>query len=345
MRLIQGLALGGEYGGAATYVAEHAPPGRARPLHLLHPDHGDGGPVAVSLIVILGVRTRIGEEAFADWGWRIPFLVSILLLGVSLWIRLRLDESPAFQRMKDEGKGSKHAPEGQLPEVAQPEAGADRAVRPDRRPGGGLVHGPVLRPVLPREDAEGRRGPDQHPGGRSPCCWPRPSSSFWGWLSDRIGRKPIILVGCLIAALTYGPLFHALTAAANPPWPRRQLGPGDGPSPIPPLRLPVRPGRQDRVHQLLRPGQVTWLARRACPTPRSRPCLPAPSPTVHRRTQVVTSFEGAPSGDPEAFGAEQKAGARPWPPPWPPSRLSGQGRQRPGQQAAGGRRPVPALML
>ncbi|MCA3700307.1 MAG: MFS transporter, partial [Brevundimonas sp.] len=105
MRLVQGLALGGEYGGAATYVAEHAPPGR-RGLYTSFIQITATAGLMLSLLVILGVRLTVGEEAFKDWGWRIPFLVSILLLGVSLWIRLKLAESPAFQRMKAEGKGS-----------------------------------------------------------------------------------------------------------------------------------------------------------------------------------------------------------------------------------------------
>ncbi|MBU2042809.1 MAG: MFS transporter, partial [Alphaproteobacteria bacterium] len=106
MRLLQGLALGGEYGGAATYVAEHAPPGK-RGLYTSFIQITATAGLMLSLLVILGVRTAVGEAAFLDWGWRIPFLVSILLLGVSLWIRLKLAESPAFARMKAEGRGSR----------------------------------------------------------------------------------------------------------------------------------------------------------------------------------------------------------------------------------------------
>jgi MFS family permease len=105
MRLVQGLALGGEYGGAATYVAEHAPNGK-RGFYTSFIQITATAGLMISLVVILGVRLSIGEEAFASWGWRIPFLVSILMLGVSLWIRLKLAESPAFQKMKAEGKGS-----------------------------------------------------------------------------------------------------------------------------------------------------------------------------------------------------------------------------------------------
>src|SRR5437870_6915846 len=106
LRMAQGLALGGEYGGAATYVAEHAPQGK-RGLYTSWIQTTATLGLFLSLLVILGVRTALGEEAFADWGWRIPFLVSIVLLGVSVWIRLKLNETPLFQQMKAEGKGSK----------------------------------------------------------------------------------------------------------------------------------------------------------------------------------------------------------------------------------------------
>src|SRR5687767_2053781 len=106
LRLLQGLALGGEYGGAATYVAEHAPQGK-RGLFTSWIQTTATLGLFLSLMVILGVRTVVGEEAFTDWGWRVPFLLSIVLLGVSVWIRLSLHESPVFQRMKEEGTHSK----------------------------------------------------------------------------------------------------------------------------------------------------------------------------------------------------------------------------------------------
>jgi MFS family permease len=106
LRLLQGLALGGEYGGAATYVAEHAPQGK-RGLFTSWIQTTATLGLFLSLMVILGVRTVVGEEAFTDWGWRVPFLLSIVLLGVSVWIRLSLNESPVFQRMKEEGTHSK----------------------------------------------------------------------------------------------------------------------------------------------------------------------------------------------------------------------------------------------
>jgi len=214
MRLIQGLALGGEYGGAATYVAEHAPNGK-RGLYTSFIQITATAGLMLSLIVIVSVRYTIGEEAFAAWGWRIPFLVSILLLGVSLWIRLKLSESPAFQKMKDEGKGSKTPlkdsfgkwPNLKIVLIALIGLAAGQAVvwytgqfyalfflEKILKVDGGLTNIMVATALL----------------------LATPFFVFWGWLSDKIGRKPIILGGCLIAALTYFPLFHALTNAANP---------------------------------------------------------------------------------------------------------------------------------
>ncbi|HEY8877329.1 MAG TPA: MFS transporter, partial [Roseateles sp.] len=106
LRLLQGLALGGEYGGAATYVAEHAPHGKRGAYTSWIQTTATLG-LFLSLMVILGTRTAMGEKDFAEWGWRVPFIVSILLLGISVWIRLSMNESPAFQKMKAEGKTSK----------------------------------------------------------------------------------------------------------------------------------------------------------------------------------------------------------------------------------------------
>jgi MFS family permease len=106
LRMLQGLALGGEYGGAATYVAEHAPQGRRGAYTAWIQTTATLG-LFLSLMVILGTRSAIGEEAFADWGWRVPFIVSIFLLAISVWIRLSMNESPAFKKMKEEGKTSK----------------------------------------------------------------------------------------------------------------------------------------------------------------------------------------------------------------------------------------------
>ena len=214
MRLIQGLALGGEYGGAATYVAEHAPPGK-RGLYTSFIQITATAGLLLSLVVILGVRTWLGEEAFTDWGWRIPFLVSILLLGVSLWIRLKLAESPAFQRMKAEGKGSTTPlkdsfakwPNLKLVLIALFGLVAGQAV---------VWYTGQFYALFFLEKTLKVEAPLANTLIAIALILATPFFVFWGWLSDKIGRKPIILAGCLIAALSYQPLFHALSEAANP---------------------------------------------------------------------------------------------------------------------------------
>ena len=214
MRLVQGLALGGEYGGAATYVAEHAPPGR-RGLYTSFIQITATAGLMLSLLVILGVRLTVGEEAFKDWGWRIPFLVSILLLGVSLWIRLKLDESPAFQRMKAEGKGSATPlkdsfgrwPNLKLVLIALLGLTAGQAVVWYT----GQFYALFFLEKVLRVDAALANILIA-----TALLLATPFFVFWGWLSDKVGRKPIILAGCLLAAATYFPLFNALTEAANP---------------------------------------------------------------------------------------------------------------------------------
>ncbi|TWI13356.1 MFS transporter [Aerolutibacter ruishenii] len=213
LRLLQGLALGGEYGGAATYVAEHAPDGK-RGLYTSFIQTTATIGLLLSLIVILGVRESIGVEAFEAWGWRIPFLVSIVLLGVSVWIRMQLSESPLFQQMKNEGKLSKapltesfFSKNGRIVLLALLGATAGQAVvwyagqfyamyflsqslKVDSTTTWLLIGGALLLGT--------------------------PFFVFFGWLSDKIGRKKIVMAGCLIAALTYFPLFKALTHYANP---------------------------------------------------------------------------------------------------------------------------------
>ncbi len=214
MRLLQGLALGGEYGGAATYVAEHAPPGK-RGFYTSFIQITATAGLMLSLLVILGVRTAVGEEAFKDWGWRVPFLVSILLLGVSLWIRLKLAESPAFARMKAEGKASKTPlkdsfgkwPNLKLVLLALIGLTAGQAV---------VWYTGQFYALFFLEKTLKVDGPLANILVAIALLLATPFFVFWGWLSDKVGRKPIILVGCLLAALTYFPLFHALTGAANP---------------------------------------------------------------------------------------------------------------------------------
>jgi MFS family permease len=211
LRLIQGLALGGEYGGAATYVAEHAPQGKRGYFTSYIQTTATLG-LFLSLLVILACRTALGP-AFDDWGWRIPFLLSIVLLGISVWIRLQLSESPVFQKMKDEGKASR-APitesffrwqnlkivlialfGGVVGQAVVWYTGQFYALffllqtlKVDLTTANLLIAGALA----------------------------------FGALSDRIGRKPIILAGCLLAALTYFPIFKALTHYANPALERAQ---------------------------------------------------------------------------------------------------------------------------
>lgn len=214
MRLLQGLALGGEYGGAATYVAEHAPNGK-RGFYTSFIQITATVGLLLSLAVILGVRTLVGEEAFLDWGWRIPFLVSILLLGVSLWIRLKLSESPSFKKMKAEGKGSKTPlkdsfgkwPNLKLVLIALTGLVAGQAV---------VWYAGQFYALFFLERVLKVDGALTNVLIAISLLLATPFFIFFGWLSDKVGRKPIILVGCLLAALTYFPLFQALTVAANP---------------------------------------------------------------------------------------------------------------------------------
>ncbi|RYF93047.1 MAG: MFS transporter, partial [Caulobacteraceae bacterium] len=214
MRLVQGLALGGEYGGAATYVAEHAPPGR-RGLYTSFIQTTATLGLFLSLIVILGVRAQTGEDAFADWGWRIPFLASILLLGLSLWIRLRLNESPVFQKMVDEGRAAKKplreafADGRNLKLVVLALVGltAGQAV---------VWYAGQFYALFFLEKTLKVDGPLTNTLVAIALLMATPFFIVFGWLSDKVGRKPVILAGCLIAALTIFPLFKALTVAANP---------------------------------------------------------------------------------------------------------------------------------
>ncbi|SFV29134.1 MFS transporter [Hyphomicrobium facile] len=214
LRLLQGLALGGEYGGAATYVAEHAPTGR-RGLYTSWIQTTATLGLFLSLVVILGVRTIVGEDAFKEWGWRIPFLVSILLLGVSVWIRLSLSESPAFKKMKEEGKGSKapltesffHYPNNKYVLLALLGLVAGQGVVWYTGQFYALF---FLQSILKVDGYTANLL----------IAWSLLLGTlffvFFGWLSDKIGRKPVILAGCLIAALTYFPLFKLLAETANP---------------------------------------------------------------------------------------------------------------------------------
>jgi MFS family permease len=214
LRLLQGLALGGEYGGAATYVAEHAPHGRRGYYTSWIQTTATLG-LFLSLLVILFVRTSIGEEAFAAWGWRIPFLVSALLLAVSVWIRMRLSESPTFQRMKSEGKGSK-AP---LTEAFANWSNLKVVILALL----GLTMGQAVVWYTGQFYALFFLTQTLKVSGvtanyliAASLVVGTPFFLVFGALSDRIGRKRVIMAGCLIAAVLYIPLFKGLTHFANP---------------------------------------------------------------------------------------------------------------------------------
>jgi len=214
LRLFQGLALGGEYGGAATYVAEHSPDGRRGYFTSFIQTTATLG-LFLSLLVILGCRIVMGSAKFEEWGWRIPFILSIALLGISVWIRLQLQESPVFKRMKEEGKGSK-APLTEsflkwrnlkIVLIALFGAVAGQGVvwytgmfyelffviqilKVDPQFGNLVIAAALIIGT--------------------------PFFIVFGALSDKIGRKWIIMAGLLLAAVTYFPIFRGITKAANP---------------------------------------------------------------------------------------------------------------------------------
>lgn len=214
LRMLQGLALGGEYGGAATYVAEHAPHGKRGAFTSWIQTTATLG-LFLSLLVILGTRTAIGEAAFADWGWRIPFLVSVILLGISVWIRLSMNESPAFKKMKEEGKTSKSPLTESFGKWKNLKIVILALV--------GLTAGQAVvwytgqfYALFFLTGALKVDGATANIMIAVSLILGTPFFIVFGTLSDKIGRKPIIMAGCLIAALTYFPLFKALTEAANP---------------------------------------------------------------------------------------------------------------------------------
>jgi hypothetical protein len=214
LRLLQGLALGGEYGGAATYVAEHARPNeRGYATSFIQTTATLG--FFLALLVIGLARFYIDAKTFGDWGWRIPFLVSMVLLVFSVYIRLKLNESPVFKRMKAEGKASKapltesflRYPNNKYVLLALLGATAGQGVVWYT----GQFYALFFLTITLKLDyltAYGLIGLSLIIG--------TPFFLVFGWLSDRIGRLKIILAGCLIAALTYFPLFGALTHYANP---------------------------------------------------------------------------------------------------------------------------------
>ena len=232
-RLIQGLALGGEYGGAATYVAEHAPAGK-RGLYTSWIQTTATLGLFLSLIIIIAARSHFGEDAFKAWAWRLPFLVSIILLGVSVWIRLQLNESPVFAKMIAEGRGSKRPLAEALGRwsnlklilLALTGLTAGQAV---------VWYTGQFYALFFLEKTLKVDGLLTNELVAAALLIGTPFFVVFGWLSDKIGRKPIILAGCLLAAATYFPIFQALTLAANP-----QLAAASAAAPVTVLADPAK---------------------------------------------------------------------------------------------------------
>ena len=254
LRLFQGLALGGEYGGAATYVAEHAPPGK-RGLYTSWIQTTATLGLFLSLIVVIACRSSMAPENFDAWGWRIPFAVSLILLAVSLWIRAKLDESPVFKRMKAEGKGS-HAPltesflvwrNAKVVILALFGITAGQAVI--------WYAGQFYALLFLQQTLKVDPQTAQLLVGGALVIG-TPFFLVFGWLSDKIGRKPIIMAGCLLAV---GDLFPDLPR----PDPLRQPGAGGRPGQgtgedhrrSGRLLVPVQSGRHLEIHHELRRGQ------------------------------------------------------------------------------------------
>src|SRR5215217_5651338 len=214
LRILQGIALGGEYGGAAIYVAEHAPNKQRGMITGWIQITASLGLIA-GLLVILGTRGAVGEEAFLDWGWRVPFLVSIVLLIISVWLRFKLSESPAFAKLKEEGDVSK-AP---LREAFGRWDNLKRVLIAFF--GIMCAQGAVwylsffyVQVFLTRSLGVPEATKDALVLAMTVVS--APLYVFFGWLSDRIGRKPVMLGGMVLALLAYSPGFHGIAAAANP---------------------------------------------------------------------------------------------------------------------------------
>jgi MFS family permease len=214
LRLMQGLALGGEYGGAATYVAEHAPPGQRGYSTAWIQTTATVG-LFLALLVIYLCRTNLSADDFKQWGWRIPFWLSILLLIFSIYIRLKLNESPLFQRMKAEGKSSKHPiaesffkyPNNKYVLLALLGATAGQGV---------VWYTGQFQVLFFLQNALKVDYQITYVLLAIGLAISTPFFIFFGWLSDKIGRKWIMMAGCLLGAATYFPLFNMLTEAANP---------------------------------------------------------------------------------------------------------------------------------
>ena len=213
-RLVQGLALGGEYGGAATYVAEHSPQGR-RGFYTSWIQTTATVGLFASLLVILGLRLTLTPEQFAEWGWRVPFLVSIVLLAVSIWIRLQLNESPAFRKMKEEGTLSK-APLSEAFGKWQNQKIAIIALLGGTAGQAVVWYTGQFYALFFLTQTLKVDGTTANLLIALSLLFGTPFFIIFGALSDKIGRKPIILAGCLLAAVTYFPLFGKIAEVGNP---------------------------------------------------------------------------------------------------------------------------------
>jgi MFS family permease len=214
LRLVQGLALGGEYGGAAIYVAEHAPANKRGYYTSWIQTTATLG-LFMAILLILGIRTWMGEAAFGDWGWRLPFLLSAILLAVSIWIRLKLNESPLFQRMVDEGKQSKRP----LTEAFGQWSNAKIALAAllGATAGEAVVwYGGQFYALFFLTQTLKVPGVTASILIALSLLIGTPCFILFGALSDRIGRKPIILAGFALAVATYFPIFQGITHFANP---------------------------------------------------------------------------------------------------------------------------------
>ena len=214
LRILQGIALGGEYGGAAIYVAEHAPNDRRGAATGWIQSSASFGLLA-ALLVILGTRTAIGEEAFLAWGWRVPFLVSAVLLAVSIWMRARLAESPAFAKLKEEGKVTR-AP---LREAFARRDSLRRvliAFFAIMCAQGAVWYATFFYVQVFLGRSLGVPEPTVNMLLIIMTLVSAPLYVFFGWLSDRVGRKPVMIGGMLLALALYFPGFHLMANAANP---------------------------------------------------------------------------------------------------------------------------------
>jgi MFS family permease len=301
LRLLQGLALGGEYGGAATYVAEHAPHGRRGYYTSFIQTTATLG-LFLALIVGLIARSLISADDFKAWGWRVPFLVSIVLLAISVWIRLQLAESPVFKKMQDEGAGSTRPWADSFGRWSNLKLVIIALL--------GLTMGQAVVWYAGQFYALIFLKNTLHldPGTADflvalALFIGTPFFVVFGWLSDRIGRKPIILGGCLLAALTYFPIFKALTYAVSP-----ALFAAEAATPVTVIVDPADCSVQFNpfgagVVKFTRPCDIVTGTLTAKGIPYLKQAGPAGTAEIHVGSTVIPSYDGS------AADAKDKAAA------------------------------------